>query len=261
MSPMSYQFEHSWEHERERLTAMERGGDPFTISCLTSIGVDKGWRCLEIGGGAGSIARWLSDRVGPHGTVVATDLETGFLNEIAVQNLEVRQHDILADPLEENSFDLVYARKVLEHMPEHKVALQRIVRAARAGGWVLVEDGDMVSVFAAASSDLRFFTRAYRAFIDTMSAGGFQPDLGLHLGAHLLEAGLTQIQIRGRAGEWTGAGEQPSGWVRTFEKIRGRVVAEGRLSDEEAERLLKEIQSPSFRAVTAIHFGAWGRKP
>ena len=124
-----------------------------------------------------------------------------------------------------------------------------------------MEDADLVSVFAAACSDLPFFRRGYRAFIDTMAASGYQPDLGLHLGAQLLDAGLVGVQLRGRSGEWTGAGEQPSVFLRTFEKIRDRVVSEGRLSDEEADRLLEEVQSPSFRALTAIHFAAWGFKP
>jgi ubiquinone/menaquinone biosynthesis C-methylase UbiE len=258
---MSYQFEHSWQHERERLAALERGGDPSTVASLTSIGVKEGWRCLEIGAGGGSIARWLCERVGSRGSVVATDLETGFLREIAAANLEVRRHDIRSGPPEENAFDLVCARKVLEHLPEHRIALQNMVRAAKPGGWVLVEDGDLVSVFAAVTSDIGFFRRAYHAFVETMAAAGYQPDLGTHLGAHLLDAGLEEIQIRGRAGEWTGAGDQPSVFLRTFEKIRDRVVADRRLSAEEADRLLMEIQSPSFRAVTAIHFAAWGRKP
>ena len=146
---MPYQFEHSWEHERERLATMARGGDPSTIDCLTSIGVDKGWRCLEIGAGTGSMTRWLCDRVGPRGAVVATDLEIGFLSEVDAPNLEVRQHDILSDSLESDDFDLVFARRVLEHMPDHKIALQRMMRAARSGGCVLVEGGDLVWVFSA----------------------------------------------------------------------------------------------------------------
>jgi SAM-dependent methyltransferase len=258
---MSYQFEHSWQHERERLAALERGGDPFTVFCLTSIGVGKGWRCLEIGAGGGSIARWLCDRVGSDGSVVATDLETGFLAEITAPNLEVRRHDIRSDPLEENAFDLVFARKVLEHMPEHRAVLQAMVRSAKRGGWIFVEDADLISVFAAVASDAAFFRRAYYAFIETMAGAGYQPGLGLHLGGHLLDAGLTNIQVHARAGEWTGSGDQPSVFLRTFEKIRDRVVAEGRLATEEANRLLAEIRSPSFRAFTAIHFAAWGRKP
>jgi hypothetical protein len=69
---MSYQFERSWQHERERLAAIEGELDSCSIACLTALGVGPGWRCLEVGAGAGSIARWLSERVTPSGTVVAT---------------------------------------------------------------------------------------------------------------------------------------------------------------------------------------------
>jgi SAM-dependent methyltransferase len=255
----TYLFEHSWEHERKRLGAIERG-DPMTVECLTTIGVAEGWQCLEVGAGAGSIARWLSQRVGPSGRVVATDLEVKFLEEMNAANLEIRRHDILIDPLEEDTFDLVHARKVLEHLPAFEAALRRMIGAARPGGWVLVEDADLLSLFHASCSDVAFFARGYRAFIDTMCGSGYQADLGLHLGTHLRDLGLTDVLVRGWTSEWTGAGDEPSGWRLTFEKIRDRVVAQGRLSSDDADRVLAEIRSPDFRAITGVHFAAWGRK-
>lgn len=260
MSEPRYLFGHTWEHERERLAALQQGGDPFTIGVLDAIGVEKGWRCLEIGAGAGSITRWLCEQVGPGGAVVATDLEPGFLSEIRAPNLEIRRHDITADPLETGAFQLVFARKVLEHLPGYALALRKLVAAAAPGGWVVIEDPDLVSVFGAACSDPAFVRRAYRAFIDTMADAGYQPGLGLHLGALLLDAGLTQVQMRGRAGEWSGAA-RPSAWLLTFERIRERVLASGRLTAAEIDRFLGEIQSPAFRALTGIHFAAWGQQP
>ena len=38
---MTYLFEHSWEHERKRLGAIERG-DSMTVECLTTMGVAEG---------------------------------------------------------------------------------------------------------------------------------------------------------------------------------------------------------------------------
>jgi hypothetical protein len=43
--------------------------------------VGPGWRCLEVGSGGGSIAAWLCDRVGPDGSVLATDLDIEELLE------------------------------------------------------------------------------------------------------------------------------------------------------------------------------------
>src|SRR5438132_5490773 len=97
---MAYLFKHEDQAERERLAAIEAVGNPLTIECLEKIGVGEGWRCLEVGAGAGSIAEWLSRKVGPGGKVVATDLQVKFLEAIAAPNLEVRKHDITTDELE-----------------------------------------------------------------------------------------------------------------------------------------------------------------
>lgn len=69
-----YPFDQAWQHESERLTALEQGLDPGTIRHLEALGVGPGWRCWEVGAGAGSIAAWLCQRVGDEGHVIATDL-------------------------------------------------------------------------------------------------------------------------------------------------------------------------------------------
>jgi len=258
---MGYLFEHSWENERERLAAIEGGLDGSSIACLNAIGVAPGWRCLEVGAGAGSIARWLCERVTSTGAVIATDLETSLLEKFEASNLEVRCHDISSDPLEEGAFDLVHARKVLEHLPKPEQALVRMYRATKHGGWVLVEDADLVSLMHASSSDPGFIQRAYGAFVRCMVANGYQADLGLDLGDALRRLGLREVQVRGWTSEWTGAGPGPSVFLRTFEKIRDKVIARGEVSAADADRFLDEIRSPEFRAITAVHFAAWGQRP
>jgi hypothetical protein len=54
-------------------------------------------------------------------------------------------HDITADQLEPEAFDLVFARKVLEHLPDPGSALRRMYAAVRQVGWLLVEDTDLAS--------------------------------------------------------------------------------------------------------------------
>src|SRR5689334_8013291 len=106
------------DDQRARLKAAEDLLDDGTIRVLARVGVQPGWRCLEVGAGGGSIARWLADTVGPTGHVLATDVNTRDLDSGGRPVLEVRQHDIVADPLQEAAFDLVHARLVLEHLPE-----------------------------------------------------------------------------------------------------------------------------------------------
>ena len=89
-----YAFPHSAEDESRRLELLEQRLDPLTKQRIQRLGVGKSARCLEIGGGRGSITRWLSHVVGPTGRVIATDVQIGFLSEIDASNVEVIRHDI-----------------------------------------------------------------------------------------------------------------------------------------------------------------------
>jgi ubiquinone/menaquinone biosynthesis C-methylase UbiE len=136
------------EAELDRLRTQESFVDPATVRHLETIGVTEGWKCLEVGAGAGSIAQWLSSRVGSAGKVVATDLNLRFLNRLSAGNLEIRRHDILKNELETDHYDLAHCRKLLNHLRGPERAMQRMVDAVRPGGWLLVEEDDMGSMLS-----------------------------------------------------------------------------------------------------------------
>src|SRR5271154_3035731 len=85
---ISYAFENSGTQTAARFSALADIFDPGTIRHLTEIGVGSGWHCLEVGAGGGSIATWLCDRVGGNGRVLATDIDTRFLETLNRSNLE-----------------------------------------------------------------------------------------------------------------------------------------------------------------------------
>jgi SAM-dependent methyltransferase len=260
---MPYLFDHEAKAERDRLAAIEAAANPFTIECLEKIGVAEGWHCLEVGAGAGSIAEWLCRRVGSNGKVVATDLQTKFLETIDAPNLEVRRHDITTDELEVGAFNLVSARKVLEHLANPAAVLCRMAAALRPGGWLLVEDSDLSSFLRVSFPHRERFERAYAGFVEALMSAGFQPTLGVRLGDELRAAGLQDVCLKGTTGEWTAAGDHPVGKVyrMTIERVRERMVKAGLLTNEEVDQLLTDIRSPEFHAMTGIHCAAWGRKP
>src|SRR5262249_37819277 len=150
----------------------------------------QGWHCLEVGAGAGPIAEWLCHRVGTNGKVVATDLQTKFLETIEAPNLEVRRHDVTADDLERETFDLVSSRKVLEHLAVPSSALGRMVEALRPGGWLLVEDSDLASFMRVSFPHRQRFEQAYAKFLEALRSAGFQATLGVRLGDELRALGL-----------------------------------------------------------------------
>ena len=48
------------EFERTRLALLEEIFDPYTVRQFDAIGVGAGWRCLDMGAGAGSATRLLA---------------------------------------------------------------------------------------------------------------------------------------------------------------------------------------------------------
>jgi SAM-dependent methyltransferase len=260
---MSYFFTHEDKAERERLAAIEAGLDPFTIECLEKIGVREGSNCLEVGAGAGSITQWLCHRVGPSGKVVATDLQTKFLEAIDAPNLEIRKHNVTKEDFEPQTFDLVMARKVLEHLRDPSAALSRMAAALKPGGWLLAEDTDLASFIRISFPHRQRFERAYGKFLKAMTSAGFQPHLGTRLGDELRAVGLEHVSLKGGVVEATGGSDHPCLKVyrMTIQRMRERMTSAGLLTNEEVDQFLADLQSPKLHAITAIHCYAWGRKP
>ncbi len=133
MSKTQYTLDDEWTAARERLTQLEGHLDSVTFEHMQRIGVGAGWRCLEVGGGGGSVAKWLCEKVGVTGHVMATDLDTRFLDDLDYPHLEVRQHNIEQDDLPEGQFDLVHTRIVIVHLHQQKRAFRQLMRAVRPG--------------------------------------------------------------------------------------------------------------------------------
>jgi trans-aconitate methyltransferase len=133
MNRTTYAFENAQALQPERLRLLAALLDDGTFRLLERLGVQPGWRCLEVGGGGGSVAAWLCDRTAPTGSVLATDLDTTVLRELERPNLEVRVHDVLRDELPEREFDLVHARLLLAWLADPERGLRRMLAPLRPG--------------------------------------------------------------------------------------------------------------------------------
>src|SRR6267154_1684991 len=127
--------------EQDRLRMLSRVADGRTHRALTDVGIAPGWHCCDIGSGAGLIAAWMADQVGPSGRVVSLDVDTRFQAPSAGV-IEVRTVDVTRDSIGDNEFDVVHARAVLQHLAQREAVLDSMIRAANPGGWVVVSDVD-----------------------------------------------------------------------------------------------------------------------
>lgn len=264
-----YMYDLSSETELRRLQKLEALNDPATIAHLEAIGVGEGWRCLEIGGGAGSIARWLCERVGAGGRVVATDLDVRFLESIDAPNLEVRRHDVLEDELEPESYDLVHSRFLLEHLSGYREALARMVAAIAPGGWILVEDVDFAMAIMGDPNERPGYPPESIPVAAEMTERlgglaqlrGIQAELGRHLPALLVEAGLEEVGGEGRTNlVWTGTEESELGRL-SLERVTRLAADAGLISEDDRRRYMRVVTEPGQAGFSPLRFGAWGRKP
>ncbi|HEX2296639.1 MAG TPA: methyltransferase [Actinomycetota bacterium] len=264
-----YIYDPSSEDELTRLRKLEELNDPATIAHLEAAGVSHGWRCLEVGGGAGSIARWLCERVGPEGRVVATDLDVRFLEQIDAPNLEVRRHDVLEDELEREAYDLVHSRFLLEHLARYREALAKMVDALAPGGWIVVEDVDFaVAIFGDPEQRPGHPPEsvATAAELTARLAGlaqlrGIQAELGRRLPELLIEAGLEEVGAEGRTNlMWSGSEESELGRL-SLERVTKIAADAGLISEDDRARYMKVVTEPGHASFSPLRFGAWGRKP
>lgn len=243
--------------EVQRLKALARYHDPATTRVLEALGVSAGWRCADIGAGGGSITRWLAERVGTSGAVLATDLDVTLLRAIAGGTVEVRAHDIRTDPLPTSAFDLTHARLLLSHLPERHGVLAKLVDTTKPGGWVVVGDIDFTSV-RSRGPDAEF-TRVTTAFETLTGEAGWQAGMGAQLPRMLERAGLHNVEAHGWQSYQHGNREMPALLSATYTRLADRL---SRYADPgEVERVIARLGEPRCAFFGPTVWTAWGRRP
>jgi SAM-dependent methyltransferase len=258
-----YTLDNAWEHARERLALFQAYLDPWSVGHLEALGVSAGWHCLDVGAGSGSIAEWLCRCVGPTGRVVATDIDTRFLEILQEPNLDVRRHNVVTDPLPEAAFDLVHTRAVLMHLPEREQAIRRMVSALKPGGWFLAEEGDFSSYVpdpTVGTATVALFTKGWAAADQIYAAGGTDNWYGRRLYGDLCAAGLVDVQAEGRVRMIRGGSPHARLFRLTFTQLRERMVAAGLLTDQAVEQFLTLYDDPNFVSMSLVMMAVWGRR-
>jgi len=255
-STVNYVPDQDWPDERARLAAMEDLWDPGTKRVIEALAVGRDWRCLEVGAGRGSIARWLAAHVG---AVLATDISTRHLDWLAGSSgVKVRRHDILSDPLPEGEFELVHARLVVEHLGG-RPALERMVPALAPGGWLVVEAHDWGG-FAVYPDDERV-PAAFNSAMEFMSRSGFDPYYGRRLVHELERVGLEDVRADGRVRVQRGGSPEVTFLRLSLQTLAAGAIASGELRRDDLEHVLTRLDDPDTVFLSAPMIAAWGRRP
>ncbi|QCX82422.1 hypothetical protein C9F11_44245 (plasmid) [Streptomyces sp. YIM 121038] len=244
--------------ELRRLRALEKFADPITRASISGRGLQTGWRCLELGGGAGSIAQWLARQCAP-GEVVVTDIDTRLLSRRGVPNLTILRHDVVQDDFPAGSFSLVHARALLEHLPERDKTIARMVRWTAPGGWVCVDGLILVSSPEGAQN-------AYHRCMDALIAlvsGQMQVDVrwATALPRLLAQAGLEDVDLMCAPGRVGRNGNADALTQLTLEQLGPAMVHQGLVTQQDLTDCRELLASGSYTDLAFLTLSTWGRRP
>ena len=251
----------------DRLRLLNRVKWPTTEPLLRTAGLRAGMSCLDIGCGSGDVTLKMAALVGAEGHVVGVDRDQTILqlarHEADEEGLPVTFQRLEAEELaEESAYDLVFARYLLSHLPRPQRAVEAMVRAARPGGRLVLEDVFFPGhICYPSNAAFDRFVELYQA-VARMKEGG-DAAIGVRLLGMALEAGLVEVRV-GLVVPTFRDGEGKRVARVTMEHLREAVVGAGLASGREVDNLVVELGrlAADDRTLMSIAptFQVWGRR-
>lgn len=191
-----------------------------------------GIELLDVGCGPGTITADFARRVAP-GRVVGIDRSPGIVDDAragsAEANADYAVGDVYALEFADDSFDVVHAHQVLQHLTDPVAALREMGRVCRPSGVVAARDSDYgAKTWFPASPWLDRWLDMYRR---VARGNGAEPDGGRHILSWAQRAGF--MSVVPTASAWCFATPHDRAWwgelwaVRIVESDLARQAVDG----------------------------------
>ena len=242
--------------EGERIDVGALAYDDLTLARLRALGAGPGWRCLDVGAGTGTVSRRLLEEAGVD-SVLAVDRDVRFLGERP--GLDVLEADVTAPSVVRGRFQLVHARFVLMHLPEHERLISALAELVEPGGVLVL--GDAVDLTSDRTPDTPY-TTVMRAMWQ-----GLRATIGTDVSwvpsyPHLLRAaGLGSVAAEIHVPPLLPGSPISRFWADTWERSRAAMLATGLVDDAAVDAAVRYLDSDECAALSAGMLTAWGWKP
>jgi SAM-dependent methyltransferase len=254
--------------EVERLQLQARTWEPEAETMLNEIGVERGWRCIDVGCGPIGIVGPLARRTGRTGLVVGLDKDPvqlkaarEYAESEAFGNVEFREGDLFTVDLPAGSFDLVHARFVLAPVGRDQEVLERLTYLVREDGLIALQEPDAITWTCEPLSPS--WECLKRAVLRVFEGRGGDFNAGVRLGSLLRHRGLQPVSVRKATLTLPGRHPYSRLLVQLAHSLRPKILSQGLLRESEfqnAMRICEEaLDSPYAFTQTFQLVQAWGR--
>ncbi|MFE8603522.1 methyltransferase domain-containing protein [Archangium violaceum] len=257
------------EEERLRKQVQELAGEARWL--LEQLQIRPGARAIDVGcGPQGGVLDLLSERVGPHGTVVGLDKSKEFVASARefvaarqLANVEIVQGDAKATHLPRESFDVVFSRLVLVNIPQPEQAVEEMVSLLRPGGVIASHEADYLPHMC--DPPCPAWDRLFEIFQAYSRAKGVDLFVGRRTHRMLRDAGIVELQVNPVIHVYPPGHHRRSIFLDFIQNIRDVAIREGFVKEGELSALMQELRSHLDNAntlvVSHLFFQVWGRKP
>ncbi|KAF9363555.1 hypothetical protein BGX34_003846 [Mortierella sp. NVP85] len=159
---------------------------------------------LDVGCGPGSISVDMA-RLVPKGRVVGIDYSSDLISEaraLAIQqgvtNVEFQVGDIHTLDFPDNTFDIVHAHQVLQHVADPIQGLREMKRVTKPGGIVAVRESTEISYYP----ELPGLGATWSLFATMARLKGTNPRAGNRIHVWAREVGFERSNITCSSGAW-----------------------------------------------------------
>jgi ubiquinone/menaquinone biosynthesis C-methylase UbiE len=238
-----------------------------TRNLLLTNGLKEGSSFLDVGCGGGNVATMAAEMVGAIGHVTALDFDETLIalnqqDAIAQGISNLNYHAISAyDVAYQNEFDVVYARFLLSHLQRPAEVLLNMLRAAKSGGRVVVEDVQFSGHFCYPAN--KAFERYLELYAGLANQRGQNPEIGPALFGMFKQAGIRDVQFEVIQPAFSsGAGKQMAGI--TMDRIKDAIISEGLAGAAEVAQIQTQLEAFTTDEQSIISlpriFRVWGAK-
>jgi SAM-dependent methyltransferase len=236
------------DHELYRLRLVEEAFDESTKTLLKKTGVSAGWTCLEVGPGAGSILRWLGQKVGREGAAVAVDKKLTYLSEFVSLPYRVIEGDI-RDVFLEGGFDLIHARYVLIHNQNSIDIIHRLRRLLKPGGYLVLEEPDFEAAEWVDESHSVPGDRVNTAMCAMFTSLGLDPGYGKRLPLALSQSGFTIEMTEATTHLAPGSSPVARLMAESAVALKNKYIATGKAEDADIDTYVNAARNPASWAI------------